>query len=278
MKRITVGLVILTLGNQLGSRVCKATELIFRKALTSNNPLAKSSNSLPSTPHFSRPKLRNKFQNKYTVWYYLFYIRFTFMNALISKAEKTKRFIIEKTAPIFNAKGYAGTSLNDLTNATGLTKGSIYGNFENKDDVALAAFDYNFNKVTEYIKAKILATENSIERLLVYPDVYRNYLKVPFLQAGCPILNTSTEADDTHPRLKERAANALAFWKTAIENQVKRGIERNEIKADTNPTEVAVILMSLIEGAFMQAKVTGKTAELKIAMNYLEKLILNLKR
>jgi len=155
----------------------------------------------------------------------------------VSKAERTKQFIIEKTAPIFNEKGYAGTSLNDLTKATGLTKGSIYGNFENKDDVALAVFDYNYNRVVEYIKAKSQATENSIERLLVYPDVYRNYLKTPFLQPGCPILNTATEADDTHPLLKEKAANALAFWKKAVENQIKRGIARGEIKADANPTK-----------------------------------------
>ncbi|MGN6295069.1 MAG: TetR/AcrR family transcriptional regulator [Chitinophagaceae bacterium] len=200
------------------------------------------------------------------------------MSILTSKAERTKQFIIEKTAPIFNKKGYAGTSLNDLTKATGLTKGSIYGNFENKDEVALAVFDYNYNRVVEFIKAKLLATENSIERLLVYPDVYRNYLKTPFLQPGCPILNTATEADDTHPLLKEKAANALAFWKKAIENQIKRGIARGEIKADANPTETAVILMSLIEGAFMQAKVTGRTVELKIAMDYLEKIILNLKK
>lgn len=196
----------------------------------------------------------------------------------VSKAERTKQFIIEKTAPIFNEKGYAGTSLNDLTKATGLTKGSIYGNFENKDDVALAVFDYNYNRVVEYIKAKLQATENSIERLLVYPDVYRNYLKTPFLQPGCPILNTATEADDTHPLLKEKAANALVFWKKAVENQIKRGIARGEIKADANPTEIAVILISLIEGAFMQAKVTGRTVELKIAMDYLERMILSLKK
>lgn len=200
------------------------------------------------------------------------------MNETMSKAERTKQFIVEKTAPVFNAKGYAGTSINDLIGATGLSKGSIYGNFENKDDVALAAFDYNHNRVNEYMKAKILATENAVERLLVYPNTYRNYYKFPFLRAGCPILNTATEADDTHPLLKEKAANALVFWKRAVENQVKRGIARNEIKADTNPTEVAVILISLIEGAFMQAKVTGKTTELKIAMDYLEKMILNLKR
>ncbi len=199
------------------------------------------------------------------------------MDKDISKSERTKQFIVERTAPVFNEKGYSGTSLSDLENATGLTKGSIYGNFENKDEVALAAFDYNFNRVTLYIKDKIVATDNSIERLLVYPKVYRDFLKIPFLKPGCPILNTSTEADDTHPKLREKASNALAFWKTSIENQVKRGIERGEIKADTNPTEFAVILMSLIEGSIMQAKVTGRPTELRITMNYLEKLIHELK-
>lgn len=199
------------------------------------------------------------------------------MSKELSKAERTKQFIVEKTAPVFNVKGYAGTSITDLTNATGLTKGSIYGNFENKDEVALAAFDYNFKRVTNYIKERILKTDNSIERLLVYPKVYRDFLIIPFLKPGCPILNTSTEADDTHPKLRERAAKALSFWKAAIENQIKRGKQRGEIKQDANPTEFAVILMSLIEGAVMQAKVTKKSTELRIAMNFLAKLINELK-
>lgn len=199
------------------------------------------------------------------------------MSAQPSKADRTRQFIVEKTAPIFNEKGYAGTSLTDLTNATRLTKGSIYGNFENKDEVALAAFDYNFARVTDYIKERILSTENAIERLLVYPQVYRDFLVIPFLKPGCPILNTATEADDTHPKLRERAANALLFWKTSVENQVKRGIQRGEIKPDANPTEVAVIVMSLIEGAVMQAKVTGKPTELRIAMAFLENLVKGLK-
>ncbi|MBS1948442.1 MAG: TetR/AcrR family transcriptional regulator [Bacteroidetes bacterium] len=199
------------------------------------------------------------------------------MSEIATKAERTRQFIIAKAAHIFNRKGYAGTSLNDLVQATGLTKGSIYGNFQNKDEVALAVFDHNHKKVTELIKEKLLATENAIERLLVYPGVYRNYIKIPFLQAGCPILNTATEADDTHPLLKEKAADALSLWKRTVESQIKRGIARGEIKAGTNPAEIAVVLISLIEGAFMQAKVTGKLAEIKIAMDYLEKIILNLK-
>jgi TetR/AcrR family transcriptional repressor of nem operon len=195
----------------------------------------------------------------------------------LSKSERTRLYIIEKTAPVFNEKGFAGTSMSDLTEATGLTKGSIYGNFENKDEVALAAFDYNFKKVTAYIKDRILAKQNAVERLLVYPETYANFLKIPFLKAGCPILNTSTEADDTHPALKEKAAEALRFWKKSIENQIKRGIERGEIKPQTDPTTVAVVVMSLIEGAVMQAKVTGRSTELKIAMHFLVQLLEDLK-
>lgn len=199
------------------------------------------------------------------------------MGEIISKSDRTKKFIVEQTAAIFNEKGYAGTTITDLTNATKLTKGSIYGNFTNKDDVALAAFDYNFNRVTLYLRKKMANKENSIDRLLVYPQVYGNFLKIPFLKAGCPILNTSTEADDTHPQLRERAANALVFWQTAIENQLKRGIQRGEIKKETNTAEFAIMLMALIEGAVMMAKVHGKSTELKMAMNVLQRQILALK-
>jgi len=196
----------------------------------------------------------------------------------MSKAERTKQFIIERTSPVFNRKGYAGTSMSDLVEATGLTKGSIYGNFENKDEVALAAFDYNFSAVISFIKQRMAEHTKVIDQLLVYPEIYRNYLHLPILESGCPILNTSTEADDTHPLLREKAANALKFWKASIERHIVRGLETKEIKKGTKADEFASILMSLIEGALMQAKVTGRSEELNTTMNYVEKIIRDLKR
>jgi TetR/AcrR family transcriptional repressor of nem operon len=196
---------------------------------------------------------------------------------MISKADRTKQFIIEKTAPIFNSKGYAGTSMNDIMNATGLTKGSIYGNFENKDEVALEAFDYNFGAIVSYIRQKTAVRPKIIDKILVYPETYRNFLKLSFLEAGCPVLNTSTEADDTHPLLRKRAVNALKLWKSSIEKYIEIGIETKEIKASTNASEFSAILMSLIEGAVMQAKVTGDFTVLNITMDFLEKMIIDLK-
>ena len=91
-------------------------------------------------------------------------------------------------------------------------------------------------------------------------------------------MNTSTEADDTHPLLRNKAVNALKLWKTSIERHINHGIATKELKAETNAAEFAAILMSLIEGAVMQAKVTGKATELNVTMNFLEKLIKNLKK
>jgi len=195
----------------------------------------------------------------------------------MSKSDRTKQFIIEKTAPVFNAKGFAGTSLNDMILATGLTKGSIYGNFENKDAVALAAFDYNFEYITQYIKHKMSEQDTILKKLLVYPEIYRNYLTISFLSAGCPILNTAMEADDTHPLLLEKVNCAIAFWKNSLERLINKGIELGEIKASTNTEEFVVILISLIEGAVMQAKVSGKSDALIITMKHLELQIMNLK-
>lgn len=184
----------------------------------------------------------------------------------MSKAEKTRQYIIEKTAPIFNTKGYAGTSLNDIIHGTGLTKGSIYGNFINKDDVAVAAFEYNLKKVGDIIRKEMQQQKTIKDKLLVYPRVYDNFLKMPFPSGGCPILNTATESDDTHPELKAKASAAIISWKNSLVRLIEKGIEKKEIKEDTNSEQTALSIIALLEGAIMITKLTGKTNYKKILM------------
>lgn len=181
----------------------------------------------------------------------------------MSKAEKTRQYIIEKTAPVFNKKGYAGTSLNDIIDQTGLTKGSIYGNFENKDEVALAAFEYNVNKVSNLFREEIRKQNTIREKLLVYPLLYEKFLKHPFPEGGCPILNTAIEADDTHPLLKAKALTAFNNWKSAVVRLIEKGIGNKEFKKNSKSEETAITIIALIEGGIMLTKLTGKTTYIK---------------
>ncbi len=191
----------------------------------------------------------------------------------MSKAERTREFIIKKTAPIFNMKGFAGTSLSDMTAATGLTKGSIYGNFTDKDEVGLAAFEYNSKTVSSIVRAEMAIQGSYRDKLMVYVEVYGNFSKYCSSAGGCPIMNTIVEADDTHPGLKAKAVEALLNWKDRIAGLVREGIAAGEFKADTKAEDVAVTMVALLEGAVLFTQATGKASYRKAIVGSVEKLI-----
>ena len=191
----------------------------------------------------------------------------------MTKADKTRAYIIEKTAPVFNRKGFAGTSLNDMEEATGLSKGSIYGNFSNKDEVALAVFDHNLQKVNAISNTAMSNKKTVREQLFAFANVYKDFMEHPFPAGGCPILNTAVEADDTHPLLKKRAAAAVMGWKNKISKLVEKGIAGKEFKKTVNPEQIALTLIATIEGGIMISKITGRKNYLYLVLESVEKMI-----
>lgn len=190
-----------------------------------------------------------------------------------NKSERTRQFIIEKTAPIFNTKGYAGTSISDITAATKLTKGSIYGNFKNKDEVAISVFKFNLHKLQLKIAKEQSSKKTAKEKLLCFPELYLHFLSEKFPVGGCPIMNTAIEADDTHPQLKEIAKKAILAWNDNLIYLINKGKEQNEFKTTTIAEEKALLIIALIEGTVMLIKLTGRTDHLKSLMNSLKALI-----
>jgi len=200
------------------------------------------------------------------------------MEGELSKAERTRNFIIETTAGIFNTKGYAATSMSDITEATGLTKGSIYGNFENKEEVCLAVFDYNLGKVNKIIQQRMQAANTYFDKLMAYVTVYDRFSNNSFPQGGCPILNTAIEADDTNVVLKEKAAAAIVKWKKNVEEIIKKGIQAGEFKEITDPAQFALSMIALIEGGIMIAKVTNSQGSFDKILKTVEVLISQIKK
>jgi TetR/AcrR family transcriptional repressor of nem operon len=191
----------------------------------------------------------------------------------MGKADRTKQLIIEKTAPLFNKKGYSGTSLTDMTDATGLTKGSIYGNFADKDDVALAAFTYNMDQLIGQVRDQQAGQRSALSKLQAFITVYRNGLQAPVLSGGCPIINMGTEADDTHPQLKERVNSALIRWNKSISAIIQQGKIQGEFRDDVNATEFAALMIAMIEGGFTLSKISGDGSYLTQSLDHLEQVM-----
>ncbi|AMP99613.1 TetR family transcriptional regulator [Pedobacter cryoconitis] len=200
------------------------------------------------------------------------------MNKSYTKAERTRNFIIESTAVIFNKKGYAGTSLSDLTKATGLTKGSIYGNFENKEEVAVAVFDYNYSRVANLTSQEVNRATTCYDKLMAYVRVYQKIIKETMNRGGCPVLNTATEADDTNELLRKRAADVVLNWEGNLTAIIKKGILKKEFKTNIDPRKTALSIIALIEGGIMISNITGDVTSMDLILNTVETLIDQIER
>lgn len=178
-----------------------------------------------------------------------------------SKTEKTREHIITATAPIFNRKGYAGTSITDLTQATKLTSGSIYGNFQNKEEVALAAFDFNLECVRGVVQRAVNKCQTTKEKLLMSVKAYHSSQGLRFPGGGCPMQNTLTEADDSHEGLRLRAAQGLLRWKNDLTDLISKGIAEKAIIENTDAGKTALHVIALIEFGFLMGSATGDRKE-----------------
>ncbi|MCU5657215.1 TetR/AcrR family transcriptional regulator [Bacillus mycoides] len=195
-----------------------------------------------------------------------------------NKVEKTKAYIIKKTSPIFNKKGYYGTSLSDITNATKLTKGSIYGNFKDKDDVAVNCFLFNVNNITDEIYKNMQGAKNSLEKLLVFPKIYRKIFKDIIANGGCPIANTLIESDDTHPILLKLALDTLYRLENFLVSIIEEGLLYGEFIETTESHKTVQTIITLCEGGMILTKSTKKESYLINAIETIEEIIYSLKK
>jgi AcrR family transcriptional regulator len=196
-------------------------------------------------------------------------VRSVFEDAVGTKGEQTREMIIRQSAAVFNRFGYFGTSMSDIMRETGLEKGGIYNHFENKEDLALAAFEYAVGRTSTKIEEAFRSTRNAADRLLAFMEVFRSLINDPILPGGCPVLNTAIEADDANPVLKERARAAMNELCDTVNRVVAKGIERDEVNPQVDAQSAATILISTLEGAMMMSKLYDDPRYMDRAIDHL---------
>lgn len=182
---------------------------------------------------------------------------------IMSKAERTKQFIIEKSAPIINKKGMAGTSLSDIMEATKLAKGGIYGNFESKEEICIESFFYLRSQLAGKLNNALAQGKSAKEKLHNVLDVYGNKEN---MTDGCPILNFGVESDDTNPVIKEQVKKAIRTAQKRFFDLAEEGIANKELRAEINPEHFSIRTFAMIEGAILYRKVFDNDDQIKIVL------------
>ncbi|WP_411031046.1 TetR family transcriptional regulator C-terminal domain-containing protein [Spongiimicrobium sp. 3-5] len=190
-----------------------------------------------------------------------------------TKAERTTAYIIETVAPIFNKHGYVGTSMSDLTEATGLTKGALYGNFENKEALALKAFEYNSRLLLTEIDNRLNVPGTALEKLFSFTGFHKHYDDFTAEIGGCPILNVGVDAQHNNSLLAAAAKETAKTIEGKIALTLEDGVKNNELRLPVTPLQFAKQLYTMLQGAIAMATITGDRKYLLNTVAYLDQLI-----
>lgn len=194
------------------------------------------------------------------------------------KGERTRRSIVERAAPVFNTKGYYGTSMSDLVRETGLEKGGIYGHFASKEELAVASFEYAAGVERDLFEAALEGKKGALERLLAVVGVMGSLVEDPPVEGGCPILNTAVESDDANPVLKHKAQEAMGDLLRLVGGITKAGVGSGELVPEADPRETASVVVGTLEGALMLSKLCDDPEHMRRAVGHVEGYLRTLER
>ncbi len=188
------------------------------------------------------------------------------------KGLKTKERILTGASQIFNRKGIAATSVNDLLQATQTTRGNLYFHFAGKQELALAVLEREQKLFMEFLDQALAdgTPGEALKRFLRWACL--KHQRSRFI-GGCLFGNTALEASDTNPKFSELVRQVFNDWTAKIETRIRQAQQTHEIRDDLPATNLATLIVATLEGGIMQARLTKSEAPLKNCLNTLQVLL-----
>ena len=190
--------------------------------------------------------------------------------------EATKESILKESGILFNTLGYRSTSISNITDATGLTKGAIYRHFGSKDELEIQTLTHLSELMNEKLRDKIKTQDTAGKKLRVVFRFFESYISNPPFEGGCPLLNAAIEADDSHPALRKAALKILNGLRGSIVSILEKGIHYKQIKKGIDKEMYAALIIASLEGAIMMSKLQGNDDDLKRIVRHLEKQLVEI--
>jgi len=169
--------------------------------------------------------------------------------------------------------GFDGTSLADLCRVTGLTKGALYGNFADKEELATEAFRYTISKMRSVGSRSMLSQVSYRKKLDALLAFFLQAVLNPPVHGGCPLLNTAVEADDHRPSMRKVVVNELEKSVNSMTKLLDKGKESGEFKNNFNSREMAMLFFCAIEGAIMYSRVSASKEAMEVVTRNLGRMV-----
>ena len=173
--------------------------------------------------------------------------------------------VLDRALEVFWQRGYGATSVEDLTAATGLGRGSLYGAFGDKEALFITC-----------LRRYTLRGQSAVLNALQHPDprqavadafgVMAARFSDPRFPTGCLQTNTVLESASVSEAVTRLNSSALADFQSAMYTVLCRAQILGQLRAGQDPLALAQFVSTLALGLAVMSKQSADPSALKNAV------------
>jgi TetR/AcrR family transcriptional repressor of nem operon len=185
--------------------------------------------------------------------------------------------LLDAAMQVVREQGYAATTVDDICQTAGLTKGAFFHHFKSKEDLAVATAEH-FSQMAERLfgAAPYRELADPLDRVLGYIDFRKEILVGPVPKFTCLLGTMVQEAYDTHPAIRQACNTYIGAHAAEVAKDVAAAKLLYAPKAEWSAESLAFYTQAVLQGAFILAKSKGGPEVARDCLAHLRRYLLQL--
>jgi AcrR family transcriptional regulator len=187
---------------------------------------------------------------------------------LSKREEKTRRLIIDNASKIFFKQGFRNVSVEELCEVIGVSKGSFYKYFANRDALVETILDECYSELMPLITENFNSDKDVEEIIETHYD-----LMVNFFMSRVSV-RMLADIESQMPQRWERIEKLRRVLEKGRKELFKRGQRQGTIRKDMDPETMSIVFDEIIESIFSPSFLISKDLTLKQAGSTIKNMLL----
>src|SRR6202521_2459710 len=185
-----------------------------------------------------------------------------------------KKKLLDAALSVIRAKGYSATTVDDICQTAGVTKGAFFHHFKSKEELAVSAAGH-FSSMADRVfsTAPYRDLPDPVDRLLGYVDFRKAILQGDLPQFTCLLGTMVQEAYETHPRIRKACDKYIGEHAGMVEADISEAMRKYGIDAEWSAKSLALYTQAVIQGAFILAQVKHAPAVAAACLDHLRRYL-----
>ncbi len=191
---------------------------------------------------------------------------------MATKGEQTREKILAEARQIFKRKGIRATTINDLLEAAGITKGNLYFHFSDKEAIGLEVLKREQRLFYDFLDQAFSGKSAAAGLDNFFCKALEKHRQQSFV-GGCLFGNTALETSDTAPLFAALVQEVFAEWINVFAEKIAAAQTARQIRTDLPAGELAELAVVTIEGGIMLSRLQKSAAPLKRSLETLRRVL-----